>query len=73
MIDISKQTVKIDCPECKRPITVTLKQVANEALMKCNCGREIQLVDSNGTNKKAIRDINKSIMDIDKAFYKLGK
>ena len=33
MIDINKQAVKIDCPECNRLISVTLKQVANEVLM----------------------------------------
>ncbi len=38
MIDISKQTVKVDCTECNRLINVTLKQVANEALIRCNCG-----------------------------------
>jgi len=36
MIDISKQSVKIDCPECKRSISVTIKQVAHEALVKSN-------------------------------------
>ncbi len=49
MIDISKQSVKIDCPECKRSISVTIKQVANDALVKCSCGQGIQLQDSNGT------------------------
>jgi len=73
MIDISKQTVKLDCPECKKPITVSLKQVADEVLIRCNCGQEIQLQDSNGTNKKATRDINKSFKDLERTFKKLGK
>ena len=73
MIDISKQSVKIDCPECKRSISVTLKQAADEALVKCSCGQEIQLHDSNGTNKKAIKDINKSFKDLENTFKKLGK
>lgn len=73
MIDISKQTVKIDCPKCNRSISVTIKQVANEALIKCSCGQGIQLQDSNGTNKKAIRDINKSFKDLESAFKKLGR
>ena len=45
MIDISKQTVKLDCPECKRGITVSLKQVADEATVKCFCGQSIKLND----------------------------
>ncbi|MBL7885072.1 MAG: hypothetical protein JNL69_13445 [Bacteroidia bacterium] len=73
MIDISKQSVKLDCPECKRSMSVTIKQVADEALIKCNCGQEIQLKDSNGTNKKAIRDINKSFKDLENTFKKLGR
>ncbi len=73
MIDISKQTVKVDCTECNRSINVTLKQVANEALIRCNCGQEIQLKDSNGTNKKAIRDVNKSFKDLERTLKNFGK
>lgn len=73
MIDISKESVKLDCPECKRSMSVTIKQVADEALIKCNCGQEIQLKDSNGTNKKAIRDINKSFKDLENTLKKFGK
>jgi predicted RNA-binding protein Jag len=73
MIDISKQTVNMNCPECKRSITVSLKQVADEVLVKCNCGQEIQLKDSNGTNRKAIHDINKSFKDLENTFKNFGK
>lgn len=73
MLDISKQTVKIDCPECKRTITVSIKQISDEALVKCNCGQGIQLKDSKGTNKKAISDINKSFKDLENTFKKFGK
>lgn len=66
MIDISKQSVKIDCPECKRSISVTIKQIADEALVKCSYGQGIQLQDSWGASKKAITDINKSFMDLEK-------
>ncbi len=73
MIDIGKQTVKINCPECKRSVSVTIKQVADEALVKCSCGQGIQLQDVNGSNKKAIRDINKSFKDLENTIKKLGK
>jgi len=73
MIDISKQSVKIDCPECKRPISVTIKQVADETLVKCTCGQGIQLKDNDGTNKKAIRDINKSFKNLENTFKKIGR
>lgn len=73
MIDISKQTVKIDCPECKRPMSVSIKQIADEVLVKCTCGQGIRLKDSNGTNKKAIRDINKSFKDLESTLKRFGK
>ena len=72
MIDISKQPVKIDCPECNRSMSVTLKQVANGALIKCNCGQEIQL-KSNSTNKKVIKDVNKSFKDFERTLKNFGK
>ena len=73
MMDISKQTVKIDCPECKRSINVSLKQVADEALVKCSCGQEIRLKDNNGSAKKSIRDINKSLQNLENTFKNLGR
>jgi hypothetical protein len=73
MMDISKQAVKINCPECKRTVQVTLKQVADEALVRCSCGQEIRLKDNNGSAKKSIRDINKSFQGLEDAFKKLGR
>lgn len=73
MIDISKQSVKIECPDCKHSISVTLKQVSEEVIVNCICGQEIQLKDSNGTSKKAIEDVNKSFKDLEKALKKLGR
>jgi predicted Zn finger-like uncharacterized protein len=58
MINLGKEKVKIDCPECKRSITITIKQIADEVLVKCSCGQEIQLIDEKGTNKNRIRDVS---------------
>jgi hypothetical protein len=73
MIDISKQAVELDCPDCKKKIKVTLKQIADEATIKCTCGQSIKLTDSKGSAKKSIRDINKSFKDLERTFKKLGK
>lgn len=73
MIDISKQTVKLNCPKCKKEISVSLKQVANEESVKCACGHGIQLKDNNGTNRKAINDINRSFKDLEKTIKNMGK
>lgn len=72
MIDLSKEKVKIDCPECKRSIAVSIKQIADEALVKCSCGQQIRLIDEKRTNKKAIRDVNKAFKDLENEFKKLG-
>lgn len=70
-MDIGKQTV--NCPECKRSISVSLKQVADAVLVKCTCGQGIQLKDSNGTNRKAIHDINKSFKELDNTLKNFGR
>jgi transcription elongation factor Elf1 len=73
MMDISKQTVSVTCPECKKIIAVTLKQVADEVLIKCSCGQKIQLEDHNGSNRRAIEKINKSFQDLGNTFKKFGR
>lgn len=73
MFDISKQTVKLDCPDCKRSIPVSVKNIAEEKVIKCFCGKQIQLKDDGGTHKKAIRDINSSVKKLEDTFKKFGK
>ena len=73
MIDISKHAVEIDCPNCKRSISVTFKQVADEISIKCICGQGINLEDSNGSSRKAIRDINKSFKEFENTLKRLGR
>ena len=74
MIDISKQKIQSNCPSCNHKFSVTLKQVANEEIIKCNsCKNDIQLKDSNGSSKKSIRDVNKSFKDLEKTLKNFGK
>ncbi len=73
MIDISTQTVNVNCPECNGSITISLKQVADEVIVKCKCGQEIQLSDSDGTNQKAIHDVNKSLKNLENTFINFGR
>ena len=73
MIDLGKQSTKITCGNCKRNISVTLNQVAIQALIRCICGHEIQLVDKNGSSRKAVNDINKAFKDLQNTFKKFGR
>jgi len=73
MIDISKQTVKIDCPKCNGSVSVTIQQVADEVLVKCSCGQGIRLQDSNGTSKKAIIELNETFKSLENTFKNFGK
>jgi transcription elongation factor Elf1 len=73
MIDIGKQKISNNCPACGKVYTVTIKQVADQATVKCLCGQQIQLRDSGGSAKKAVRDINKAALDLERAFKRLGR
>lgn len=74
MIDISKQKIQSKCPSCNHLFSVTLKQVANEEIIKCiNCKNNIQLKDSNGSSRRSIREVNKSFKDLKKTLKNFGK
>lgn len=73
MIDIGKEKVSMNCPECKRSIQVSTGQISRQELVKCRCGQSIRLVDSKGSNEKAVRDINKAFKDLEKTFKSFGK
>lgn len=72
-MDISKQNINIECPDCKKSLSVTIKQVADEIVINCDCGQEIQLRDKNGASKKAIKDIDNSLKALEKTIFRLGK
>jgi len=73
MIDISKHKTDINCPQCKRSISISMKQIADEISISCTCGQKIQLKDSNGSAEKSIRDINKSFKELENTFKGLGR
>lgn len=68
MLNLSNQSVDIDCPKCKSKIKVTIKQVTDHVTVKCRCGQSINLVDKN--IKNTINDINKTLDNLLKGFGK---
>lgn len=73
MIDLGKQTMKVNCPNCSRSITVSLNQITAEVSVKCHCGYGIELKDKNHSNRKAVNDINKALNDLQNTFKKFGR
>ena len=73
MFDLSQQKVTLNCPSCKRALQATIKQITNQAIVRCSCGQEIQLKDNNGSSRKAVNDVNKAFNDLDKMFKNFGK
>ena len=74
MFDLSKRSIKINCPECKKALTVDFRQVANEETITClGCSRRIKLVDDNKSVQKGLKDINKAFADFEKTLRSFGK
>jgi transcription elongation factor Elf1 len=72
-MDIGRQTIKLNCPTCKRQFSVSLRQVANEETVKCICGQQTQLKDNNHSGRRAIGDINQAFKDIERTFKNIGR
>jgi hypothetical protein len=55
----SNDTLTIECSHCHRQRTITLRQVANEETLICECGNAILLVDEDGSIGRMIGQSNK--------------
>ena len=72
--DVANMGVKVNCPECQAPNTVTLGQVQREETVTCaECNKSIKLVDKNKSVYKAVSDINDAVDDLKKALEDLGR
>lgn len=72
MFDLSKEKIDVKC-DCGRKHIVTLQDAINRKVIKCSCGTNIQLNDSNGSVKKSVTDINKAFRDLENTFKQLGR
>lgn len=72
--DVANMGVKVNCPECQAPNTVTLGQVQREETVTCaECNKSIKLVDRNKSVDRAVSDINDAVDDLKKALEDLGR
>lgn len=70
-MDISQSKIDVPCPKCKASISVSLKQVEQQDTITCSaCNSKIDLVDKDGSAKKAVLDVNKSFKDLEDTIKK---
>jgi hypothetical protein len=68
MFDLGKEEITLECPTCNITHHTTLQLVANQAIIHCSCGTDIQLKDSGGSAKKGIREMNDAVKELDDLF-----
>lgn len=74
MIDLSKQKFDGNCPSCGATFNATLGQVSRQETITCRgCGQHIKLVDSNGSARKGIREMNSAFNSLERTLKRLGK
>lgn len=74
MIDFSKQKINGNCPECNYKFVIELKQVEQQETIICrSCKQGIKLIDKGGSTKKGLRDMNKSMKELEKVLKGFGK
>lgn len=64
MPGISKEPFELECPECRKEITVTFQDALDNKLVKCpRCGQEIKFAPDPKLNKdlKHLDDILKNL------------
>ena len=72
--DVANMAVKVNCPECQAPNTVTLGQAQREETVTCaECNKSIKLVDKNKRVDKAVSSVNDAVDDLKKALEGLGR
>ena len=72
MLDLSKEKIDIEC-DCGRTHVATFQDTINQKIIRCSCGINIQLNDSNGSVKSGITKTNKAFKDLENLFKKLIK
>jgi hypothetical protein len=73
-LDISYQTLAIECPNCHFQLDILVKQVIAEETIICNgCLQEIKLVDEGSSFLKANQKVNDAVEEIMKSFRKIGR
>lgn len=72
MVDLKKEKVEVDCPECGKAMQVSIEAVLAQRTVPCpKCKASIKLVDKNGSVQKTVQKIDKALKDLDASLKKL--
>ncbi len=73
MIDLDKLEIDFKCPKCDFYNKAYIKQVRLRDVVICRgCKTNIRLDDQMNQAKKAVRDINRSMRELEKTFNNLS-
>jgi len=73
MIDLDKYEIDFKCPKCGFYNEALIKQIRLRDVIICRgCKINIRLDDQMNEVKKAVRDINKSMHELEKTFNKFS-
>jgi transcription initiation factor IIE alpha subunit len=71
MLDFDNLTIQFNCPKCGFPNEALTREFAVGATIMCRgCKEYVQLVDLDGSVKKAGQDFDRSMGELEKAFEK---
>ncbi len=74
MIDFDRQRIDLECPRCRFPARVFLRQVRLCDVIVCGgCKGNIQLVDHGTSFRKATRDIEEAFDDLMSTLSNFGR
>jgi len=72
MFDLSKQQFDFKCPNCKKPLKATFKDVLDGKIIHCpGCDKDIHLEDD-GSVKRSVGAMDKELKRLEKTLKGIG-
>ena len=73
MLNVDKQILWLECPECRFKNPVTIKQVRlRDAVICRGCKATVQLEDHMNTARKALRSIRRAFRELEEQIRRIG-
>ena len=73
MIDIGKEPIDFECPNCGKALKLTFNDAIARRTIRCSsCGTDINLTPDESL-KREVDSVNKSFRDLEKTLKKLSR